>query len=347
MNNDSTREHAEANAGRACGYRSGVHSDRVLGCLLAGAVGDALGAPVEFLGLGAIRARYGPAGITGFDEAYGRRGAITDDTQMALFTAEALIDSGGDPVEELRAAYLRWLQTQEDPRPSGTGLLAVAELHSARAPGSTCLSALRATRNGIHGTTTDPINDSKGCGGVMRAAPAGLVATDPRHAFTLGCALAAITHGHPSGYLPAGALATTVHLLVHGSNLDEALDTALAELSRHRGNEECTATLGVARQIAAQGRPSPEDLEQLGGGWTGEEALAIAVCAALTATDLADGLLLAVNHSGDSDSTGSLCGNLLGTRDGAAAIPASWRYELELGELIERLADLLVRRMAV
>jgi ADP-ribosylglycohydrolase len=58
------------------------------------------------------------------------------------------------------------------------------------------------------------------------------------------------------------------------------------------------------------------------------------VCAALTARDLRDGLLLAVNHSGDSDSTGSLCGNLLGTVHGANALPPPWYAELELGELV-------------
>lgn len=139
----------------------------------------------EFLPTSAIRARYGPTGITGYDEVYGRRGAITDDTQMTLFTAEALL-GGGDPLHQLRDAYLRWLQTQDEPLPSGDGLLAVLELHSLRAPGNTCLAALRSTRHGARGTPTDPINDSKGCGGVMRAAPAGLVATDTKQAFALG-----------------------------------------------------------------------------------------------------------------------------------------------------------------
>ncbi|MPZ64133.1 MAG: ADP-ribosylglycohydrolase family protein [Pseudonocardiaceae bacterium] len=319
-----------------------MRHDRILGCLLAGAVGDALGAPVEFLTTCAIRQRYGPAGIVDYDEVYGRRGAITDDTQMTLFTAEALLGNG-DPIEQLRDAYLRWLRTQDEQPPSDDGLLAVPELHSRRAPGNTCLAALRATLTGARGTTTDPINDSKGCGGVMRAAPAGLVATDAKQAFWLGCDLAAITHGHPSGYLPAGALATAVHLLVDGSSLDAALDTTFLELSRHRGHEESTAALEGARELATRGHPTPEDLERLGGGWTGEEALAIAVCAALAATDLADGLLLAVNHSGDSDSTGSLCGNMLGARDGATAIPTAWRDELELHEVIEQLARRLTR----
>ncbi len=56
--------------------------------------------------------------------------------------------------------------------------------------------------SGKTGTPEKPLNDSKGCGGVMRVAPVGLVATDP---FDLGCRAAAITHGHPSGWLASGA----------------------------------------------------------------------------------------------------------------------------------------------
>jgi ADP-ribosylglycohydrolase len=65
--------------------------ERIKGCLLGGAVGDALGAPVEFLEWSVIEARFGPQGIIDFVPAYGITGAITDDTQMMLFTAEGLI----------------------------------------------------------------------------------------------------------------------------------------------------------------------------------------------------------------------------------------------------------------
>jgi len=91
------------------------------GCLLGGAVGDALGAPVEHLSLYKIRAVFGPEGIADFTEAHGRPlGAITDDTQMTLFTAEGLlrahhrqrIRGSGDLANVVHRAYLRWLHTQ-------------------------------------------------------------------------------------------------------------------------------------------------------------------------------------------------------------------------------------------
>jgi ADP-ribosylglycohydrolase len=120
--------------------------------------------------------------------------------------------------------------------------------------------------------------------------------------------------------------------------MHEALDDALHELEKWPGHEETLAALLAARRLAAAGRPSPEELETLGGGWTGEEALAIAVAAALVADDVEDGLLLAVNHSGDTDSTGSICGNLLGVLHGAGSLPPKLLAELEGRDVIERVA---------
>jgi ADP-ribosylglycohydrolase len=79
--------------------------DRISGCLLGGACGDALGVPVEFMSGKDIRSRYGPNGITESDRAYRVLGSITDDTQMTLFTVvlgvEVLSD-GGDSVRRWR-----------------------------------------------------------------------------------------------------------------------------------------------------------------------------------------------------------------------------------------------------
>ena len=330
------------------------HRSRVQGCLLAGAVGDALGAPVEFLTLEEIRRRYGPHGITDLDEAYGRVGAITDDTQMTLFTLEGLLrarchaERGHhvDPIETVHQAYVRWLFTQGErgafrqPMDHLNGwLLGVGELHSVRAPGTTCLSALR---DGIPGTVDRRINDSKGCGGVMRAAPAGLVdAPDP---FELGADLAALTHGHPSGFLSAGALALMIHCLAHGTSVREAATNALERLRTDPEGHECAAALERAIRASTAGEPDPATVESLGGGWVGEEALAIAVYSALVAgDDLARGLRIAVNHGGDSDSTGAIAGNILGAALGLGAIPLSWLEVLELRDEIRTLArDLVV-----
>lgn len=209
---------------------SGAPTDRerIVGCFLGGAIGDALRAPIEFDTLTAIRAKHGPEGLTAFAPSYGRIGAITDDTQMTLFTAEGLIradvrfnDRGIVNVPWIvHRAYARWLVTQggsdiDDPDTGSSlsGWLVTNEvLHAERAPGATCLSALE---SGRMGSTGRPLNDSKGCGGVMRVAPVGVISHD---SFRMGVDLTALTHGHASGYLAAGAFASVIARLMQGTS---------------------------------------------------------------------------------------------------------------------------------
>jgi len=339
--------------------------DQFRGCLLGGAVGDALGAAVEFQSLAEIRARFGSGGIHDYAPAYGRRGAITDDTQMTLFTAEGLIradDRGRDRgiahvPSMVHRAYLRWLATQGQSSTALTPsmldgwLYAVPALRSRRAPGNTCLSALA---SGTLGTVREPINDSKGCGGIMRVAPVGLAASAAANAsatagpagadpFTLGCDLAAITHGHPSGYLAAGFFADLIARIVRGEQLRDAVEAATATLREWPAHAECLEAVEAAVRLAESGPPSAENVERLGEGWVAEESLAIALYCALTATNFEEAVVLAVNHGGDSDSTGAIVGNILGSLWGTRVIPARWLDGLELRDEIEQVATDLFR----
>lgn len=325
--------------------------ERFRGCLLGGAVGDAVGAPVEFCSLAGVRARFGPNGVSA---PIGDELTATDDTQMTLFTAEGLIRSSvrwrskgiSHTASIVRHAYMRWLHTQGVPwrdvgqsfglrEPNGW-LVAEERLHRRRAPGATCLAALHLP---TLGSIEQPPNDSKGCGAVMRAAPVGLVFLDPERAFRIGCEVSAVTHGHPSGWLSGGVLAACIAGVLAGRELSDALAHASVFLSRQTRHEETSRAIAAAVAVARTGLPTPEQLETLGSGWVGEEALAIALSCALSAPDFESGVLAAVNHSGDSDSTGSLCGNLLGAVHGEAAIPYSWRKSLDVGDIVEQMAD--------
>jgi len=348
-------------AGRTSAVSAASHSpgtggpDRALGCLLGGAIGDALGAKVEFLSWRSIRARFGPFGVTDLVTAYGKWGAVTDDTQMTLFTAEGLIEAfaAGEPddaaiVAAVYRAYQRWLRTQTEAPPGPAedvfapgSLLAEPELWASRSPGNTCLSALRSERCG---TPEQPFNHSKGSGGIMRVAPVGLIGArlgSPERCFELGVRVAAITHGHPSGYLSAGAFALMVAELAAGQGLLPAVADALAQLRRWPGHEETQAAIEAALVLAAQGTPTPATLEQLGSAWIGPEALALALYCALAAADCASALLAAVNHSGDSDTTGALVGNLLGALHGVQALPPRWCEVVELAPVVHVLAQRL------
>ena len=323
--------------------------DSFRGCLLGGAIGDALGAPVEFLSRAEIRGRYGGQGIERFDVAYGREGAITDDTQMTMFTAEGLLQavrlrrSGSDerPEGVVHRAYLRWLRTQHfTARLSSSGsetsgwLIHVPALHACRAPGATCLTALG---SGLIGRPGQSFNNSKGCGGVMRIAPCALVKEwDP---YELGRDVAAITHGHPSGYLAAGALAVIVRTVLEGHDVAKGVSAALVRLVPETGGGQCVEALRKATGLW-KARGPDGDVETLGQGWVAEEALAIGVYAAMVGeTDLRKGFTTAVNHSGDSDSTGAIAGNILGAIHGEEALSQLSLGDLELRDEIIRLAD--------
>jgi ADP-ribosylglycohydrolase len=290
---------------------------------------------------------FGPEGVTDIVPAYGQIAAITDDTQMTLFTAEGLIEArktGTDPVEAIWNAYQRWHHTQGGPLPEeadpNQGLLAISEMHNMRAPGLTCMGALRGN---APGTLTQPVNDSKGCGGVMRAAPAGLVTDDPVEAYRLGRDLAALTHGHPSGWIAAGAFAAIICELVNGSDPAQAVQTALLLVESEEAGTEVAEALHDAIAISERTELTFIDVEELGGGWTAEEALAISVACFLTDLAPQQQLLLAVNHSGDSDSTGSILGNLIGANKGIQAIPPQWSRDLEMVSVIRSVAGELCR----
>lgn len=328
--------------------------ERYLGCLLGGAAGDALGAPVEFLDRAEIARQFGPGGVTELAPAYGPPGKITDDTQMTLFTGEGLLRAwvrgwqrGITTYEGVTAAaYQRWLITQGEGNLHGLHrgadgwLIRQPELHACRAPGSTCLEALR--NMGSLGEMAR--NDSKGCGGLMRVAPVGLIMArlgiqDPvQEAFRLGASLCGLTHGHPTGQLAGGAFAAIICALATGSRLQAALAAAKNLLRTRADHTETLTALEAAETYAREGGKPVTSIFLLGEGWVAEEALAIAVYCALVAGDFREGVTMAVNHDGDSDSTGSIAGNLLGLIHGREAIPPHWLACLELREVIAQLA---------
>lgn len=336
-----------------------VKRSRYLGCLLGGAVGDALGYPVEFLKESAIWDKYGPEGIQTLEQA-GSPARISDDTQMTLFAANAIVyaQTHGAPLAEcLWTAYREWLGTQgdksrmDDPAHPQMWVYRDPRMHALRAPGNACLQAIRTSPRG--GTLKQPVNHSKGCGTVMRAAPFGLAKHyDP--AFSRGddfvgvhrmAAMdAALTHGHMLAWASSSLLAQILFEIVqqrpeHTYRLEEAVSHA-----GFPGDTVLHPLLERAVKLALT--PAVSDLEgvhALGEGWVAEEALAIAVfCAVRYQDDFAAALRAAVNHKGDSDSTGAICGNILGAWLGEEAVAAAFDLNrLELRDVVEKMAGQL------
>ena len=333
--------------------------DRFCGCLIGGAAGDALGYAVEFLREPSIYRLYGSSGITEYALSKGTA-LFSDDTQMTLFTATGLLrcatlaklqGTAEDYAGHINRSYLDWLKTQENRYPALGGphaswLLNVPELFSPRAPGNTCLAALYA---GGGGTPEKPLNDSKGCGGVMRVAPVGLYFTDRpqdiRDVCRVGAEAAALTHGHPLGWIPAAMLAGMIHeISQNGTEIAEAalqaLDVTAGMWANVPDMRSFAKLIHKAVDLAAGDTEDLPAIHQLGEGWVGDEALAIAVyCAIRHSGDLGKTLIAAVNHNGDSDSTGAVAGNIVGAQVGLSGIPAKYTENLELRDLIIGIAD--------
>lgn len=315
------------------------------GCLLGGAVGDALGWPVEFLLDIQIKKQYGSKGITNLVIGENGKAEITDDTQMTLFTAEGLLTAldGGkhsDIISYVYDAYLTWLYTQGESAQgeylSKHWLIDKKELYKKRAPGFTCIESLK---SGIKGTILKPINHSKGCGGVMRVAPIGLM-FESRKAFQIACECAAITHGHPSGYISAGIFACIISEIILGNDIEASVNIALDIAKEYEGHEECIVTIKKAIYLVGNTINPKSAINQIGEGWVGEEALAIALyCSLKYKDDFHKALIVAVNHDGDSDSTGAITGNILGAFLGIERILNICIGKLELSEVITEIAD--------
>jgi ADP-ribosylglycohydrolase len=300
-------------------------ADRALGLIYGLALGDALGWPVEFQGLGEIRARYGPHGI----QAPPDPALFTDDTQMTAALAEALIERGEAEVESLMQAvareFIAWLHHPDTPE---------------RAPGRTCLQGAANLERGLPWQEAG-LKHSKGCGSAMRVAPVGyFYQRDEARLREVAHATGFATHQHRAADAACLAAAYAAKL---------ALDTVHPRDWLGRVRAFCAGISGefdAALERAEDGlgwADETEAMARIGEGWVGEEAVAMALFAcARHPDDYPAAVRCGANLTGDSDSVACIAGGLMGARLGPAAIPADWIARLEKRAYLEGLA----RRLA-
>ncbi len=344
-----------------------VYLDKVRGSLFGGAVGDALGYPVEFFSEESIFSRYGENGIREYElDPESGKALISDDTQMTLFTANGILVAntrasmqgiGSYPHDYIQMSYLDWLRTQvmtfEESRKQPhrhmdkciSWLADVPELYSRRAPGHTCLSALEKYKN-----DEIPQNNSKGCGGIMRVAPLALMNYSNIPIEKLdreGAEIAEITHQHSLGYVPAAVLVHIINRIVYPKKpqslkaiVIEARDT-IADIYAEDGYMwKLMGIINLAIDLSENDESDLDNIHQIGEGWVAEETLGIALyCSLRYQDDFSAGVTAAVNHRGDSDSTGAVTGNILGALLGYEAIEEKWKSNLELADVILEMAD--------
>lgn len=336
--------------------------DKCRGSLIGGAVGDALGYEVEFMSLQDILKRFGDKGIR--DYVLDRNGVaeFSDDTQMSLFTAEGLLTAIADGkvyekdiLPYITTAYEYWYYTQCRPplKMSKSWLSHIKTLWARRAPGMTCMSALQS----ISMPNSAPVvNNSKGCGGVMRVAPIGIFSAahpktlDLEHACYLAGYTADITHKHPLSTYSSMALAMIVADCIAFDKVDRqkfrfiVINRVFKLLGLYFKDDKHLAELNEltchALALAESEKSDTEAIRELGEGWVAEETLAIAVFSVMRyIDDFEKCICCAVNHDGDSDSTGAVAGNIIGAILGYSAIPKKYIADLELHDVILSVAD--------
>ena len=241
--------------------------DKAKGLIFGLAIGDALGYPSEFMTLSQIKSDFGPAGITDFQKS---PAFFTDDTQMSIAIAEALIKAGDMALESIMEAvkdeFIKWRRSPENNR----------------TPGNTCLSGVAAMERGIHWTESG-IADSKGCGSAMRVAPIGyFYQHDPDKLKQVARASGLCTHGHRTAVAASIGAAYLVKLALDGIDPERMIPETLS-FTTGISREFETALSKVSDCLSW---PNEEDaLKHLGEGWIAEEAVALALYCFLKYSD--------------------------------------------------------------
>ncbi len=333
--------------------------DKAQGVLFGGAAGDALGYAVEFMDLPEIHTLYGERGIHQYELDANHTARFSDDTQMTLFTAEGLLSAtyGVDKpdiqaiISSLRESYSAWLATQTDfqlPLPS-SWLTHLRALWNRRAPGETCISSLQALRQ-----DKDVVNNSKGCGGVMRISPVAIWAAarddvDDIMVARIAAEAALITHHHVQSTYASALTALIIYKCMRSENIDrarfrsiveESMPVALSLAEDPREEKYFRTIIEKSLSLAESEVTDIEAIWRLGEGWVAEETIAIAIfCVMRHIDDFSAALEAAVNHDGDSDSTGAVAGNIAGAIIGYSGIPEKFKQNLELADVLLSVAD--------
>jgi ADP-ribosylglycohydrolase len=332
--------------------------DRFTGCMLGLAVGDALGYPVEFMNRDEIARAYGPDGISGFvDGPWHARGCYSDDTQMTIAVAKALLAADLDDLDSImlhvKQEFVAWANSPENNR----------------APGQTCMDGCYRLQLGKHWFSSgDPY--SKGCGAAMRSAPIGLLFFRDTHRLVeVARAIAICTHAHPTALASSIAAAAAVAYAISEGQTAGMISHVLALLNQDRGDPEFRERVShdplqeqtrLLNNMEAVLTVEPEKaFDLIGGGWVGEETVAGALyCFLRTPNDFRATALTAANAClsdtqgkgrgrCDSDSIGCVAGSISGAHNGLRSIPCEWAQDVEnRGLLLELGARLAAKAMA-
>jgi ADP-ribosylglycohydrolase len=320
------------------------YESRFAGSILGLAIGDALGYPSEFRSRKQILSNFPPHGLTDFVAVHDPRwiggpyilgtqhppGTYTDDTQMTISVAHALLKAGHLPLDALMEClaqeFVAWSQSPDNNR----------------APGNTCMSACQNLVEGINWRHAG-ISQSKGCGSAMRVAPIGLCFwRDHKHLLEVARSSSIITHGHDAAIEGAAAAALLVALALEDYTPEQMYEALCAECAPF--SEDFNLCLQKLPQFISQPPEIALSRYGLGESWVAEEAVVSALyCFWRHPRDFRAAILTAVNTDGDSDSIACIVGSIAGAALGLEAIPLPWRNEIENSPYLHQIAQQLYK----
>ena len=318
-------------------------NERFEGCIVGLAVGDALGYPAEFRTRDQILEAFGPEGLDDFVATKDPRwpekpfivgaehppGTYSDDTQMSLAVARALIEAGDTDLDAWMHAvgrqFVEWSRSPENNR----------------SPGNTCMTGCQNYAESEDWRHSG-VDESKGCGSAMRVAPIGLYFHDDLDRVAeYARASSVITHGHDAGVEAAAAAALAVALAVRGEGPETMYDVVMEECAP--GSEDFRACLETLPDYLDVEPAVALSDEGLGESWVGEEAVASALyCVWRSPDDYTETVRTAANTDGDSDSIACIAGGISGAYNGVDAIRPRWREEVENADMLTRTAERLL-----
>src|SRR5450830_555804 len=287
--------------------RALVHS-KALGAYLGLAIGDALGAPVEFLTKREIAQRGGHSEMTGGGWLKLKPGQITDDTEMSLCLGRAWISAGGWDARMTANQLVAWLK------------------HHPIDVGNTCRRGIR--RYMLDGSLQGlPSEGDGGNGAAMRILPVALGTFGDDAAFeATAIEQAHLTHNHPLSDAATLTLGRMVHLLLAG-----------------QGIKECIKLVNLLVKVYPQFRFSPYP-----GRASGYivDTMQTVLHHFINTDSFESCVIETVNCGEDADTTGAIVGMLAGALYGVEAIPQRWLSRLDIAiksEIEQQTNELLIR----
>jgi ADP-ribosyl-[dinitrogen reductase] hydrolase len=289
-------------------------ADRVSGCLVGLATGDALGAPLEFLSRQQVRNRF-PHGLRDMIASrLWNKGEYTDDTQMALLIAESLLEKNGFVAHDIAKRFQHWSGTAKD---VGVQTIAVVNMARYTDDPERCSSRYHA----------DNPDSSAGNGALMRCAPIALYYLNSlEHVVEFSRSCARVTHSDARAQSSCVILNTWIR-------------TAILKGARD-GRTEALALLGQSELAAWKKLASIETYNEhdiASSGYT-VHTLEAAAWSFLTTESYEEAIVRAANLGDDADTVAAVCGALAGAYYGYSAIPGRWRDQLQNEVQIREIA---------